>query len=222
MNREEQIQRWIKSGADARRGKSKYSSDEEKLEAKRRQAREYVKRSYAKNPERWKKYYKKYWENATDEQKRARTLKKLQYSRDAREKYPDRPAKYYKMLKDDWTGGVDCRDREVWEGAENIALDIVENLGYKNLYNPKFQFQFFYYDILSKEDRKITAFQVTTLRTRLIKNKHIELAEYLGWDFYVIHIKPTFDIAYITKIDTKIKNKQGTYYHFNKGKKIIL
>jgi len=220
MNRKDQIKKWIKSGADARRGKSKYSSNEEKLKAKRKSAREYVKRSYAKNPEKWKNNHKKYWANATEDQKDKRRKKLNEYTKAFRKRDPDKPKKYYQMLKDAWTGGIDCRDKKIWKTAELIASDLVEGLGYKELFTSGFSG--FYFDLLAKKNNKIFAFQVTTLRTRLIKNKHIELAKYLGLEFYIIHIKPTFDYAYIMKIEDKIQNKNGKYYHYRKGKECKL
>lgn len=215
------LKKWIKSGADARRGKSKYANDEEKLEAKRKQARDYVKRSYSKNPEKWKKCYKEYWTNATEEQKTARKAKKLKYSQDFRKREPDKPKLYYQMLKDDWTGGVDCRDRKIWRAAELIVRDKLEEWNYKEIFGSGFKY--FQFDWLAKKANKVYAFQVTTLRTRLIKKAHIELAKYLGLEFYIIHVKPTFDVLYMTKIDTSIVlTGKGKQYHHNKGKKIML
>lgn len=183
-------------------------------------ARNWARKNYHQNKEKCAKYYKEYWLNTTPERKERRKKKKLESTHRFRERDPDAPKRYYKNNKEKWTNGINCLDPEVWKKAEELSIKLVLKLGYKNIYRP--DFKFFYFDIISKNDDKYTVFQVTTLNRRYIKKKHMELAKYFGWDFYIIHVKPTCDYAYISRIELNDLPKINRCFHFRNGQQYEL
>lgn len=185
------------------------------IERKREIARNWAKKNYHANKKKCYAYYKNYWKNTTEERKLKRKKKKTQYTKNFRKKHPGIANEYYARSKQKWTNGIDCKNPKIWKKAEYIAKQLIQKIGYKKIFQPKFAFFYFDY-VAQKKNGKYTVFQVTTLRNRAIKKKHLEFANYFGWDFYIIHIKPSFDYAYVTKIKTSPipKTKTVTYSSF--------
>jgi len=199
----------------------KYATEDERKEARRIQKRDYSRREYRKNPEKRKKYNRDYWENTTEDRKAKRKMKTDQYTRNFRKRNPKKPSEYYFKNKKEWSNGIDCRNRKIWKKAEKLAQNFAVKNGYKDIFISGFKD--FYFDFLARKGNKITAFQVTTLRTRLIKTRHLDLAKYLGMNFIIVHVKPTFDILYVTPIDIETTPKgKGKQYHYKKGKKFLI
>jgi len=192
------------------------------IEETREYKRNWAKKNYHKNREKMRSYYDRYWENTTPERKEKRRQQKIKDAERWRKMHPDTPQVYYRKNLEKWTNGIKCLNPKVWKTAEQKAKKLIIKLGYKNIFQPNFKF--FYFDFLSKNGSQYTCFQVTTLRARSIKRKHIELANYLNWDFYVIHVKPNLTEAYITKVNPIIpnKNKDVVCYYYTKGIKYAL
>lgn len=188
----------------------RFANDEARIAYWREYARQWASRRYQANPEQMIAYNSDYWRNTTPERKAKRRQKKTATGRIWRMAHPDAPAVYYRRNKEKWTNGVDCRDPKVWQAAEVKARELIERLGYTATYSP--EFKYFYFDLLAKKDGRIAAFQVTTLRTRLIKWKHIDLVRYLDWDYFIVHVKPTLDMAYLGQIDVS-EATEGSNVH---------
>lgn len=191
-------------------------------ERRREIARNWARKNYSQNTEEVLQYHKEYWQNTTPERKQKRKEKKLQYTHTFRKKHPDSPQVYFKRSKEKWTEGINCKNPKIWKKAEHIAKTILEKMGYQDFFENTFKQ--FYFDIVFKKDNKYSVFQVTTLRQRAIKRKHIEMAKYFNWDFYVVHVKPTFTELYITKINLDIPPHQKTFCYsaINADKKMFL
>lgn len=187
------------------------------IERRREIARNWARKNYWLNKGKMRKYYTEYWKNTTKERKMRRKKRNIMHAKKFSKAHPEAPMIYYKRNKEKWTNGIDCRNPKIWKTAEEKAAILIKELGYTDIYRPKFTY--FYFDFLAKKEEKYVVFQVTTLRTRLIRLKHIELASYLNFDYYIIHVKPTFDKAYITKINLTPppRNKNGVNYYYNKG-----
>jgi hypothetical protein len=190
-----------------------FKSDDDRKEHKRKYHREYARALYKKDPKAAIASNQEYWRNTTKERKQNRLEKKSQYTRNFRMAHPDAPMIYYKRNKEKWTDGLDCREPKIWKTAEKKAMGLVERLGYTDLFQP--DFVYFYFDMAAKKDGRIAVFQVTTLRIRNIKRKHIELANYLGLDYFLIQVRPSLDIAYVSRIDTSVipSSKSVNFYY---------
>jgi len=161
--------------------------------------RQWANKHYHANKDKCYAYHKQYWDNAPEDMKEKRKIKNLGYTHDFRQANPDAAKKYYKTSKEKWTDGIDCTDKKIWQKAESIAIDFIKNeLNHSDIYQTRFSQ--FVFDIMSWHDNKLNAFQVTTLRVRALKRRHIELAKYLKANFFLINVKPIFDELYIQPI----------------------
>jgi len=187
-------------------------------ERRREISRNWARKNYAENRKEVLMYHKNYWKTTSPKRRFKRKQKNLRYIHSFRKKNPDSPQIYFTRSKKKWTNGIDCRNPKIWRTAELKAKILLKRIGYQNLFQP--DFKFFYFDIVSKNKRKYTVFQITTLRNRAIKKKHIEMAKYFNWDFYIIHVKPNFKEIYLTKINLNIPSNQKTFcYNYLKGQK---
>lgn len=196
--------------------KLRFASEEERLEHERTYHREYARQRYIDDPETSYAKYREYWANTTPERRAARRAKQTENARKIRELHPERPSFYYMRGKVEWTNGINCLDPAVWKTAEMKAMELAAQLGYTDIFQP--DFVGFYFDFAARKDGQIAVFQVTTLRNRAIKRKHIELAGYFGFDYFIVHVKPTLDIAFITPICTDpLPTTKGVNYFYKRG-----
>jgi hypothetical protein len=203
-------------------GKSKYKNTRELKEAIRERARIFARKKYRKDPKESYKKYKEYWANTLGRRKDTRRIVKSQNTREWRRKFPNKTIEYHLRNKLKWTNGVNCLDRTIWERAERVAVGFIKNRKFSDVMLAPFKQ--FLYDVLAKKDDKICCFQVTTLRTRLIKRRHIELAKYFGWRYFIVHVKPTFTEIYIKEIDLNqnLRNKNGVQFNCCKSERCLI
>ena len=172
----------------------------------REKQRLWAKKNYHANKIKCLANHKQYWANTTDERKAKRKVKNLQYTHNFRQQNPEAAKRYYRNAKQKWTNGVDCMKKEIWQKAESVAIDFVKTkLLHKDVYQARFSQ--FVFDFMSWHNKNLYAFQVTTLRTRAIRRRHIELAKYLKAKFILINVKPTFDMLYIQELDNDLNFK---------------
>jgi hypothetical protein len=204
-----------------RKPQVKFNSEEERKEHECAYQRAWAARAYAENPERYRQTQKRYRDSRNAEQRQQRKEYKTEYSRQYRELHPEAPMLNYKKLKDIWTMGIDCRDPLIWRAAETKGRLLIAELGYTDVFQP--DFGFFIFDAMAKKDGRVTVFQITTLRARAIKRKHIELANYLGFEYFIIQVKPTLDCAYIQRIVTSpVPDVKTVTYYYSKGERYEL
>ena len=196
-------------------------SEEERRAKRRESARLWARRNYASNPQESYRKYREYWQSTLPERKAARRTRISESGKIYRQMHPELPGRYYKENKVKWNQGIDCRDPKVWRTAEEKSKILMVSLGYSDIFQP--DFVFFYFDFAARKDGRVTVFQVTTLRTRQVRRKHIELARYFDWDYIIIHVRPTLTEAYITRIDTtELPDKKSINYHYAKGQHYTL
>lgn len=194
-----------------------FSTDQERKDHRRKYMRQYMRNQYKKNKQKMLTYNREYWKNTTQERKDRRRIKQTETSRRWRAFHPENAILSYRKTKMDWTMGIDCRNPKIWKAAEDKAMALAESLGYTDIFQP--DFSQFYFDFAARKDGRVAVFQVTTVRTRLVKCKHIDLARYFDLDYMIIHVRPTLDEAYFDQIPTDtIPDKKGIQHHYKKGK----
>jgi len=201
-----------------RKPRPKFTSEEERKEHERAYFRAYAARAYQENPEKYRAIQKKYRDGRSPEQRQQRREYQTEYSRQYRELHPDAPSLTYKRLKDRWTMGIDARDPLIWQAAEVKGRELIARLGFTEVFQP--DFGYFIFDAIAKKEGRIAVFQITTLRARAIKRKHIELVDYLGFDYFIIQVKPTLECAYIQRITTSpVPDAKTVTYYYAKGER---
>lgn len=207
---------WLHKSNPNYKPRIRFTNEEERRAYERKYHREYARKVYANDPDGSYAKYREYWANTTPERKAKRRAKQTEYTKKSRELYPELTKSYYLRSQAEWTTGIKCLDPAIWKTAESKAMELAVRLGYTDIFQPGFDK--FYFDFAARKDGRITVFQVTTLRRRLIKFKHIELARYLGLDYFIVHVRPTLDIAFITQISTDpLPTTKSVAYLYRRG-----
>lgn len=180
--------------------KLRFASEEERTANFREYQKKYQHKYRKEKPGQTKQYLQNYLKNRTPEKIERRRNQQTESTRRNRELNPERSREYYRQAQAEWTDGIKCTNPAIWKTAETKAMELATQLGYTDIFQP--DFVGFYFDFAARKDDRIVVFQVTTLRRRSIKRKHIELARYFGLDYFVIHVRPTLDIAFINQVFT--------------------
>lgn len=191
----------------------------EKMSKRRVYLRNYTKDRRARDEQfRQRQQYqaKKWKNNLDDEGRRHFNERNARTSKEWLKRNPDKRKEYYLTAKEKWTNGINCLDPAIWKTAELKVVELAKQLGYTDIF--KSDFVGFYFDFAARKDGQIAVFQVTTLRNRAIKRKHIELASYFGLKYFIVHVKPTLDIAFVSEISTNpVPDRNAVGYSYSNG-----
>ena len=111
--------------------------------------------------------------------------------------------KRYDNFQIDFKGNNDKISKVVWKKAEEITKDIIlPKEGFSNIF--KMEHKQFPYDILAEKEGIKYCIDVTTARSKRIKDYQYQIAKFFGAKFIVIVVKPDMSLYSIHEINKQV------------------